>query len=321
MDESMLALNIIRRAPAELLKPLDYAQAAPVGFLWLEKLAVHYFGTGEMALRLVPLLCGIGSVLLFAVVARKLLLPTAVPIAVGLFAVSEPLIYCSSEVKQYSSDVAFALILYLAANPLLEASSGIASAMVIAVVGGVAIWFSNPTAFILAGLGLSAFWVSARKRDQRALLLLLIPAAVWSCSFLVCYVFFLRGVMIQNRGLFFFWRNGFAPFPPSSPSDVLWYASTFFNLLSYPMGSLFPGIAAVAAVLGAAKLRAGNQGKFLLLLSPMAVTLMASWAHRYPFEDRLLLFMVPARESESATVRTDDAVLEIKQENPVYRGI
>jgi len=60
------------------------------------------------------------------------------------------------------------------------------------------------------------------------------------------------------------------------------------------MGSLFPGIAAVAAILGAAKLYAGNQGRFLLLLSPIAVTLMVSWAHRYPFEDRLLLFIVPA---------------------------
>ena len=71
VDESMLALNIIRRSPAELLKPLDYSQAAPVGFLWLEKLAVHYFGSGEMALRFVPLLCGIGSVLLFLGVARN----------------------------------------------------------------------------------------------------------------------------------------------------------------------------------------------------------------------------------------------------------
>ena len=294
LDESMLALNIIRRSPAELLKPLDYAQAAPLGFLWLEKLAVNHFGTSEMALRLVPLICGIGSVLLFAVVARKLLPPSAVAIAVGLFSVSEPLIYYSSEVKQYSSDVAFALILYLAAMPLFEVSSRIAGALIIAVVGGIAIWFSNPTAFILAGLGLSAFWISARKRDQRALLALLIPAAVWSSSFLVYYIFFLRDVVTVHRDLFFFWKGAFAPFPPFSSGDMLWYASTFVNILSYPMGPLFPGIAAVAAVMGVTKLHAGNQGRLLILLSPMAVTLMASWARWYPFENRLLLFMIPA---------------------------
>jgi hypothetical protein len=294
LDESMLALNIIRRSPAELLKPLDYAQAAPVGFLWLEKLAVNYFGTSELALRLVPLLCGIASVLLFAVVARKFLSATAVPLAVGLFAVSEPLIYYSSEVKQYSADVAFALILCLAATPLFETSSRIAGVLIISVVGGIALWFSNPTALTLAGLGLSAFWISARKRDSRVLLLLLIPAAVWSCSFLVYYILSLRDVLTQHRDLFFFWRAAFAPFPPTSPSDALWYVSAFVNIVSYPMGSLFPGIAAIAAVLGLAKLHAEGRGRFLILLSPMAVTLMASWARLYPLENRFILFLVPA---------------------------
>jgi len=159
LDESMLSLNIVRRSAAELLKLLDYAQTAPLGFLWLEKLAVHYFGTGELALRLVPLLCGIASVALFALLARKLLPPSAVAIAVGLFSVSEPLIYYSSEVKQYSTDVAFALILCLAAIPLFEASSRISGVLSISAAGGIALWFSNPSVFILAGVGISAFWI------------------------------------------------------------------------------------------------------------------------------------------------------------------
>jgi hypothetical protein len=293
LDESMLSLNIIRRSAVELLKPLDYAQAAPAGFLWLEKLAVHYFGTGELALRLVPLFCGIASVMLFALVARKFLPSSAVPVAVGLFSVSEPLIYYSSEVKQYSTDVAFALILCLAAIPLFEAPSRIAGVLTISVAGGIAIWFSNPAIFILAGLGLSAFWISARKRDWPAVFFLLIPAAVWSCSFLAYYIFFLRDVLSAHRDLFFFWRASFAPFPPTSPSDALWYANTFVNIVSYPMGSLFPGIAAIAAVLGILNLRTGNQGGFLILISPMAVTLMASWGRLYPLENRLILFLVP----------------------------
>jgi hypothetical protein len=294
LDESMLSLNIIRRSAAELLKPLDYAQAAPVGYLWLEKLAVQYFGTGELALRLVPLCCGIASVALFALLAQKFLPPSAAAIAVGLFSVSEPLIYYASEVKQYSSDVAFALILCLAAIPLFEDSSRIRGMLSVSLAGGIALWFSNPAVFILAGVGFSAFWISARKRDWRGVLLLSIPAVAWSCSFLIYYLFFLRDVLTAHRDLFYFWRASFAPFPPTSPSAILWYGSAFLNIVSYPVGTLFPGIAAIAAVLGVAHFRAGDRSKFLILLSPMALTLMASWARFYPLENRLILFLVPA---------------------------
>jgi len=55
LDESFLALNIIHRSAAGLLKPLDYNQAAPLGFLLLQKAAARYLGSGELVLRLRPI--------------------------------------------------------------------------------------------------------------------------------------------------------------------------------------------------------------------------------------------------------------------------
>lgn len=118
-DESMLALNLIHRSPAELLKPLEYDQGAPIGFLLLEKMAQSSFGSSEMALRFLPLVCGIASLFLFKAVSSRFLSATGMPIAVGLFAIASPFYY-STEVKQYSSDVAIALMLYLLADSQLE---------------------------------------------------------------------------------------------------------------------------------------------------------------------------------------------------------
>ena len=78
LDETFVALNIIHRSPAELLKPLDYNQGAPIGFLFLEKLATVSLGSSEMALRLLPFACGIVSIFLFKAVADRFLRPTAI---------------------------------------------------------------------------------------------------------------------------------------------------------------------------------------------------------------------------------------------------
>ena len=60
-DEVNLALNIIDRSYGELSQVLDNNQAAPLGFLWLEKLATQIWGNSEYALRLFPFLSSIVS--------------------------------------------------------------------------------------------------------------------------------------------------------------------------------------------------------------------------------------------------------------------
>ncbi len=159
-------MDVLHRSPAALLKPLNRDQVAPVGFLWLEKLSVHFLGNSEMALRLVPIVCGIGSLFLFLAVAWRFLGARAVAIAVGLFAISTPLIYYVSEVKQYSSDIAVALVLYLVADAPVGANLGRASAILAALVGSLAIWFSFPAAFVLGGIGLAAILVAARQQSR-----------------------------------------------------------------------------------------------------------------------------------------------------------
>src|ERR1700722_20601703 len=144
LDEAMLSLNIVHRSFAQLWQPLDHKQGAPVGFLGIEKWAVTMFGTSEYALRLFPLLAGIVSIVLFYLLARRVVRSMAVPLALALFALSPTLIYYASEVKQYSSDVAVALLLvYLAVTKRI---------LLLGICGAVAIWFSHPAVFVLGGI-------------------------------------------------------------------------------------------------------------------------------------------------------------------------
>ena len=55
---------------------------------------------------------GIISLFLLYDLAKQCISPKAIAIALAFFACLEPLVYYSSEVKQYSSDVAIALLVY-----------------------------------------------------------------------------------------------------------------------------------------------------------------------------------------------------------------
>ena len=67
--------------------------------------------------RLFPLVCGLVSVFLMRGAARRYLDRHAVPIAVGLFALGDHLLYYSAEIKQYSCDLMLALAALLLAAP------------------------------------------------------------------------------------------------------------------------------------------------------------------------------------------------------------
>jgi uncharacterized membrane protein len=156
LDEAFLALNVVQRPFSQLLQPLDDEQVAPIAYLLAEKLAVITPGDNEYALRLFPCLAGIAALLLFYAVAKSCLAPKGLLISLVLFAVSGPLSYYSSEVKQYSSDVTVALLLYFLVLRYVERGelSG-RSAVLLGTGGAIAIWFSHPAIFVLAGIGAS----------------------------------------------------------------------------------------------------------------------------------------------------------------------
>lgn len=121
LDEANLAENLLNSGIRDLLtEPLRWAQVAPGGFLLAEALAARLLGTGEIALRLLPFLGSVLALLTFWVLVRRLLNEAGTFVAVGAMALNPLLISLGGALKQYSTDVAVAVLLLCVAVLLME---------------------------------------------------------------------------------------------------------------------------------------------------------------------------------------------------------
>ncbi|MEO0457589.1 MAG: glycosyltransferase family 39 protein [Cyanobacteria bacterium P01_A01_bin.114] len=296
-DEASIALNLHRSYP-ELLGKLDYNQAAPPLFLWIEKLAVQLFGDSEYALRLFPLIAGLAAVVLFYRLAQRLTTGWVTPIAIALFSGLEYIAYFAGELKPYGSDTALALLLFLILSRLDRYRLRWPSVLQVSLIGAIGIWLSFPCVFVLAGLELSnlirlRIW-SASRSDKRQWIAGRLPIyATWIVSFLTLYGLVIRQAL-DNDSLVDSWATRY----PESPLDVLWVLNSMGQFFYKPMGfvGITDAIGMVAFVSGCIFLYRRSQAARTTLWqlnAPLLLTLAAACLHQYPFRDRLLLFLTP----------------------------
>ncbi|HEY1686997.1 MAG TPA: glycosyltransferase family 39 protein [Tepidisphaeraceae bacterium] len=294
LDEIFLANNLIHKTPLQLLGPLDYRQGAPPVFLLLCKLAVEVLGTSEYALRFVPMVAGLGSVVFFALLAKRVLQPIGALGAMALFALLEPLVYYSSEVKQYSMDVLVAVAILWAAARLVDEATERGrgrSKIIFFAIGMAGIFASHPAVFVLAGA--SAWLIFSRKFSVRKLAAIFVA---WVAAIILDYWFFLRP-LARNAGLQHHWS---AAYPPFSMQFFPWFWHAMLGLfagydtmwLRFTVFGTWPAyVAMILAVAGCWRLH--RQKKLGLVAWPIALTLLAAMLQKYPFDDRLILFLVP----------------------------
>jgi hypothetical protein len=278
-DESALALNIVHRSPTGLFKPLDNEQGAPVGFLMLEKLAVTIGGNNERALRAVPLVASILALPLFYMFCRRIMGSRLALIPLAVLALGTKQYEYAVDAKQYSMDVCLTSLL------LLMAISDVGVTW-LAAAGAVAIWFSHPIIFVLAGVGAALLMRGKFKQS-------LIVAAAWGASFAANYLLILKRLSHSDYMQQFWAQAGaFAPIPKSIGA-LIWYKKTFFVIFENPLSLGFAGLAALVFLLGIAALFRRQKPALVMLLLPALLALAASVVHKYPFSERLILFIAP----------------------------
>ncbi|MBI2995692.1 MAG: glycosyltransferase family 39 protein [Candidatus Melainabacteria bacterium] len=283
MDEVRIALNVIERSYLELLQPLSYNQYAPLGFLLTEKFFVSALGNNEYILRLFPFICGICSLFLFYKLVTITLTRNSGLISLALFSILPSLVYYSTEAKQYSSDILFALMLFLLAIKFDESGFNFKNIVIFWIVGSLAIWFSHPAVFVLTGVGLTLFISYLTKKENGKITRLLIAYIPWIVCFIILYFVSLR-TMVSANDLRDFWRNYFLPSLAESGKIAL----AFFDFLNLSY------VTVIFLLIGCYFLFKEKRKIFFILASPFFIMLFASSLHLYPLWQRLLLFIVPS---------------------------
>jgi hypothetical protein len=290
-DEVLLALNVIHRPLGQLLHPLDYHQAAPFGFLALQKLATAIGGKSELALRAAPLGAALVSLILFLNVARLYLSAQAVPVAVALFALNPSLIHYSSEAKQYVFDVAMTLLLLWVVGTPDTFLRRRRDVIVLSLVGAAAVWFSYPAIFVLAGIAATLVLRVYTDKTQGMPRKLALVLVTWAISSTICYFLSLTSVR-ADQALLNFWRNSLPTHPLLSFSNLRWIGLSFVRMFEETAGLTdFLGLTLFCA--GCMGLVRRDRLLCSLLVVPIPVALAAAFVGGYPFGGRLLLFLVP----------------------------
>ena len=293
LDEAMLAHNIIERSPIELLTPLADDQAAPALFLLLVDATTALFGTGELALRLVPLLSSLLGLGLFLRVAQLSLERRCVPVAVFLCAFSGVLVYYAQELKQYSLDAAVAIALtYLALRVLRADTPRRIDLIYLGSFGTLAVFLSHPAIFVLAGIASTLVVFKLRRQVNIPLLHLGLVVVLWCVSFGANYLLFLQSFS-GNEELLTYWNAGFLPLPISADAVKAWHLAggRFLSFSGFPTPwHVF--VVALCGVAVAVGLRTRSAPTLMMAMS-LCFVLCASVVGKYPFLERLTLFAVP----------------------------
>lgn len=291
-DEASLALNLVERSFSGLTKPLDYGQGAPLFFLFIEKISIIILGNKDYVMRLFPLFSGILAVYLFYLIAREYF-GTHGLFAVLIFAISSPLIYYSSELKQYSSDVMLALLLVYLAGRCFKEKVRPADFLILGITGMIAIWVSHSATFILAGIGLTMLVEKMIRKNYVPLSWLFGMGIAWIAMFGMEYLVSLQYLIVDDF-LQQYWHKAFMPLPPWS--NLGWFEKTGYSLLyitMYRTDYILALIFIALIFIGGLSLLARNRNVALLVSLPFVIALIACALQKYPLKDRFMLFLVP----------------------------
>jgi Dolichyl-phosphate-mannose-protein mannosyltransferase len=293
LDEIAITGNITSRGLRGLLQPLDAAQAAPVGWLWTERLSVDLFGVHELSLRLVPLVASLIALAAFPFLARHTLGPWAEPVATLIFATAPAMIYFAAETKQYSSDAACVVVVMLLTAAVLRRAPRMRPLVLWGAACAVLAWCSFPAIVVSAGCGLLLLGRSWRRR--RAWGGLITAGVLFALSVLAEWHVTLHRLS-QNHTLDLYWQavKGFPPKDAGLRNELSWLHLAGLGVLRNPGHFAVPTLAALSAIWGFVAVLRRRIDMALLTIIPILAGVALGMTRDYPLATRLAIYLVPS---------------------------
>jgi len=306
LDEEFLAVSFRDRGITDYFEPLWLGQTAPFGWLALVRITAIVFGTGERALRLVPLLFGIATIGAAVWIGRRWMTVAGASTLVLFCAFAQWLTYHVFELKPYSADAFLALLLPAVAAWTIETSRPAA----FWIAAAVSQWFGNGALFVTPLCALMVAAILLRRDGWRSALQFSLFGAVWLVTFALNYVLVLRHAASYTF-FYRFWSGAFPPVDAGVIETLRWFGTQFGGFDVKPgsarfVHTLWTTAAAgfIAASRGRARLPAPRPpaGKadhalqhLALCFATVPLAAFALTALRLvPFYERLTLWMVPS---------------------------
>jgi 4-amino-4-deoxy-L-arabinose transferase-like glycosyltransferase len=295
-DQAGLGLNIVNRGFGGLLLPLDNQQVAPIGFLFSERAIYDLLGMSEYSMRLLPLMAGIASLVLFHFWTKCVTSRLAAAIATGILAVSATAVRHSAELKPYSWDL-LASLLVLVPVTLFILRKQRRWLVVLIVLTPVGLLMSYPAVFVLAGAFLMLPW-TVGKGNRGGLLLIVLFALVLAATVGVVWPVSVGQYRQTGEYMRAYWAESF---PPGSVLKLArWVVEIHIGrMFGYPLEGDAPWCAGffVLFVIGIVSWISKKRWVLTgLLLIPFVLTLVAAALRRYPYggSDRVAQHLAPA---------------------------
>lgn len=295
LDESLLALNIIHKSHSALLQPLDLKQVAPILFLQIEKIFSTLFNNTEFGLRIFPLINFVISLFLFSRIIKSIHKNYyTVIFSLSILVFNVTVIYYSSEVKQYMTDILVLMTIYY--FTLKEYTNERNKYYFLGIIGMISVFLSNVSPIILFTVGFYLLY-SVYLKDRKLFSYLVGISFLWVATFLFYYFIFIENHPTRE-GMIQEWTY-YDAFLPTNPLNIDFFKFLYvkwsmivFSLFDF--GRIVGYLLTILLPIGIVSLfKKREYGIIILVLMPLTLHLFLSGFKLYPFDKRLILYTLP----------------------------